>query len=339
VPFEPFERVPLGRTSLSVTRLGFGGGSIGGLYRPVAEPDAVAMVEHAWSIGIRSFDVAPLYGYGLSEQRMGAVLSGRPRDEFVVSTKVGRLVREVDEIQPGDDVDPQAIGDRRDAYFADTSGRRMVFDYSRDGVRRSVEASLQRLGLNRIDILYIHDPDTHWREAIDGAYPALEQLRAEGVVSAIGAGMNQSAMLARFADETDMDVFLLASRYTLLDQEALEELLPRCVARGIAVMVGGVMNTGVLLDPRPGSRFDYGPAPEAVVERGRQITAVCGRHGVPVRSAAIQFPLAVTGLITGVRTPEHLDDYPAGMRLPIPRALWDELRHEGLIAVDAPVPA
>ncbi|MEA2608130.1 MAG: D-threo-aldose 1-dehydrogenase [Chloroflexota bacterium] len=342
MPFEPFERRPLGRTSLAVTRLGFGGGSIGGLYRPVAEADAVATVEHAWAIGIRSFDVAPLYGYGLAEERMGAVLARRPRDEFVLSTKVGRLVRPVDEIQPGDDVDPQAIGDREDAYFADTPGRRMVFDYSRDGVLRSVEASLQRMGLTRIDILYIHDPDTHWREALDGAYPALERLRSDGVVRAIGAGMNQSAMLARFADETDMDVFLLASRYTLLDQDALPDLLPRCVARGIAVMVGGVMNTGVMLDPRPGSRFDYGTAPDAVVERGRLIAAACARHGVPVRSAAMQFPLAhpaVAGLITGVRTPEHLDDYPAGMRLAIPPALWVELRDEGLIAAEAPVPA
>lgn len=272
---------------------------------------------------------------------MGAVLASRPRDEFVLSTKVGRLVRAIDELQPGDDIDPQAIDGREDAYFADTTGRRMVFDYSYDGVLRSVEASLQRLGLAHIDILYIHDPDTHWRQALDGAYRALERLRADGVVRAIGAGMNQSAMLARFADETDMDVFLLASRYTLLDQGALPELLPRCLAKGIAVMVGGVMNTGVTLDPRPGSRYDYGPAPDAVVERGRRIGAICARHGVPVRSVAMQFPLAhpaVSGLITGVRTPEHLDDYPVGMRLPIPPGLWDELREDGLIALEAPVP-
>ena len=341
MPFEPFASVPLGRTPLAVTRLGFGGGSIGGLFRPVAAADAVAMVEHAWSIGIRYFDVAPLYGYGASERAMGAALAGRPRDEYVLSTKVGRLIREAGDVRPDDDLDPQALGDQHDAYYADTGGRRMAFDYSYDGVLRSVEASLARLGLERIDILYIHDPDSHWQAALEGAYPALERLRADGVVRAIGAGMNQSAMLARFADETDMDVFLVASRYTLLDQDALPELLPRCVARGIAVEVGGVMNTGVLVDPRPGSRFDYGPASEAITDRARRIGAVCARHGVSSRAAAIQFPLAhpaVTGLIAGVRTPAHLDDYPASLRLSIPPALWDELRSEGLIAAEAPTP-
>jgi D-threo-aldose 1-dehydrogenase len=341
MPFEPFERVAVGRTSLTVTRLGLGGASIGGLFRPVTDRDARTVIEHAWSIGIRSFDVAPLYGYGTAERRMGDVLAGRPRDDFVLSTKVGRLVRAVGEVQPGDDLDHQAIDGRDDAYYPGSAGRRIVFDYSYDGVRRSVEASLQRLGLSRIDILYIHDPDSHWREAIDGAYPALEQLRADGVVRAIGAGMNQSEMLARFAQETDMDVLLVANRYTLLDQGALAELLPRCLERGIAVMVGGVMNSGVMVDPRPGSRFDYGPAPAAVVERGRRIAGVCARLGVPLRAAAIQFPLAhpaVTGLIAGVRTPAHLDDYPASLRMPIPAALWDELRAEDLIAAGAPTP-
>ena len=341
MPFDPFERVSVGRTSLTVTRLALGGASIGGLFRPVTDGDASAVIEHAWSIGIRSFDVAPLYGYGAAERRLGDVLAGRPRDEFVISTKVGRLVRAAGEMQPGDDVDHQAIGGRDDAYYADTAGRRIVFDYSYDGVRRSVEASLQRLGLSRIDILYIHDPDTHWREAIEGAYPALERLRADGVVRAIGAGMNQSEMLARFAVETDMDVLLVANRYTLLDQGALPELLPRCLERGIAVMVGGVMNSGVMVDPWPGSRFDYGPAPEAVVERGRRIAEGCRRLGVPLHAAAIQFPLAhpaVTGLIAGVRTAAHLDDYPASLRMAIPAALWAELRQEGLIAAGAPTP-
>lgn len=341
MPFEPFESVPLGRTSLAITRLGFGGGSIGGLFEPVGAAQAAAMVEHAWAMGIRYFDVAPLYGYGASERAFGAALAGRPRDEYVLSTKVGRLVREAVEVGPRDDVDPQALAGQPDAYYADVGTRRIVFDYSREGVLRSVEASLARLGLDRLDILYIHDPDTHWRAALEGAYPALERLRAEGVVGAIGAGMNQSAMLARFAAETDMDVFLLANRYTLLDQDALPELLPRCLARGIAVIVGGVMNSGVLVDPRPGSRFDYGPAPDAVIERARRIGAVCDRHDVSRRAAAIQFPLAhpaVSGLIAGVRTPAHLDDYPASLRLSIPAALWDELRAEGLIAPDAPTP-
>ena len=175
-----------------------------------------------------------------------------------------------------------------------------------------------------------------------GAYPALERLRAEGTVRAIGAGMNQSAMLARFVAETDIDIVMLAGRYTLLDQEALPDLLPRCAERGVAVMVVGVMNSGVLADPAAGAHFDYRPAPDPVVDRVRRMAAVCERHGVPLRAAAIQFALAhpaVTGLIAGVRTAAHLDDYPTAMRLPIPAALWDDLRAEGLIPPEAPVPA
>ena len=341
MPFDPFESVSLGQTSLAVTRLAFGGASIGGLYRPVAAKDAADMVDYAWSTGIRSIDVAPLYGYGASERAMGAALAGRPRAEFVLSTKVGRLVREAGDVRAGDEVDLQALGHRDDAFYANTDGRRVVFDFSADGVRRSVEASLERLGLDRVDILYIHDPDSHWRMALGEAYPALERLRSDGVVAAIGVGMNQSAMLARFAQETDMDVFLVANRYTLLDQQALPELLPLCLARGIAVVVGGVMNSGVLVDPQPGSHFDYGPAPAAVIARARRIGAVCDRYGVSRRAAAIQFPLAhpaVVGLIAGVRTRAHLDDYPESLRLSIPNELWEELRADGLIAADAPTP-
>jgi D-threo-aldose 1-dehydrogenase len=341
MPFDPFESVSLGRTSLAVTRLALGGGSIGGLFKPVAAADATDMVAYAWSIGIRYFDVAPLYGYGSSERAMGAALAGRPRDDYVLSTKVGRLVRAAGDVHPGDDVDLQVLGDQHDAFYPGTDGRKVVFDYSADGIRRSIEASLERLGLDRIDIVYIHDPDDHWQAAIDGAYPALERLRAEGVVAAIGVGMNQAPMLARFARETDMDVFLVANRYTLLDQAALPELLPLCLARGIAVVVAGVMNTGVLVDPQPGSHFDYAPAPDAIIERARRIGAVCDRHGVSRRAAAIQFPLAhpaVAGLIAGVRTHAHLDDYPASLRLSIPGELWAELRAEGLIAAGAPTP-
>jgi D-threo-aldose 1-dehydrogenase len=339
--YEPFEQVPLGRTGLTVTRLGFGGASIGGLFEPVTDVAATAVVEHAWSIGVRLFDVAPLYGYGAAERRMGSVLAARPRDEYVLSTKVGRLVRRLSDLQPGDDVDRQAIGGREDAYYANIGDRRIIFDYSADGIRRSVEASLERLGLERIDILYIHDPDTHWREALEGAYPALDRLRAEGTVRAIGAGMNQWPMLSRFAAETDLDVLLVANRYTLLDQGALTELLPRCLERGIAVLVAGVMNSGVMVDPGRGGHFDYAPAPADVVERARRIAAICERHAVSVRTAAIQFPLAhpaVSGLIAGVRTPAHLDDYPNSLRTQIPADLWSELRAAGLIAADAPTP-
>jgi D-threo-aldose 1-dehydrogenase len=335
MPFEPTERLPLGRTGLRVTRLGFGGASIGGLFSAVSDEDGVATVEHAWELGIRTFDVAPLYGFGAAERRLGAALAGRPRDEFVVETKVGRLVRPLDAIPAGADVDDQ------DANYARAEPVGLVFDYSADGVRRSIEESLERLGLDRIDIALIHDPDDHWEAAMDGAWPALARMREEGTIRAVGVGMNQSAMLARFARQGDFDVFLLAGRYTLLDQEALGELLPLCVERGVAVFVGGVMNSGVLADPRPGSRFNYQPAPAAVVERARRLAAVCDRHAVPLRAAAIQFPLAhpaVRSLIAGVRRIDHLDEYPELMRRPIPDDLWAELRAEGLIAADAPVP-
>lgn len=341
MPFEPNDRRTISRTGLSVTRLGFGAASIGGLFEAVSDEDAVATVSRAWDLGIRMFDVAPLYGYGAAERRLGAALSGRPRDGYVLSTKVGRLVRPADGIPPDADVDHQALAGREDAYYVRTEPVRLVFDYSADGVRRSIEESLERLRLDRIDIALIHDPDDHWQQAIDGAWPALARMREEGTIRAVGVGMNQSAMLARFAREGEFDVFLVAGRYTLLDQDALTELLPRCVERGIAVLVGGVMNSGVLADPRPGSHFDYKPAPRAVVERARRISDVCDRHGVPLRAAAIQFPLAhpaVVSLIAGVRRIGHLEEYPELMRRPIPAALWDDLRSEGLIGAEAPVP-
>ncbi len=257
MPYEPTDRIPIGQAGVKVTRLGFGCASIGGLFTAVDEADADAVVNRAWELGVRYFDVAPLYGYGAAERRLGRALAGRPRDEFVVSTKVGRLVRRVADIPPGADVDAQVLDGRRDAYYADVGDRRMVFDYSSDGIRRSVEESLERLGMDRIDILFIHDPDDHWEAAIGGAYPAIAGLRDEGVVRAIGAGMNQSAMLARFVREADPEVLLLAGRYTLLDQGALDELLPLCHQRGVAVIVGGVMNSGVLARPAAGGHFDY----------------------------------------------------------------------------------
>jgi D-threo-aldose 1-dehydrogenase len=334
-------RVPLGRTGLGVTRLALGGASIGGLFRYVETEDAIATVRHAWDLGVRTFDTAPLYGYGASERRFGAALADRPRDDFVLSTKVGRLVRDGSAISAAADVDRQTLDGRDDAYYVVREPVRIVFDYSADGVRRSIEESLERLGLERIDIALIHDPDDHWREAIDGAWPALEQLRAEGIIRAVGAGMNQSAMLTRFVRETTMDVVLVAGRYTLLDQGALADLLPACQERGVAVLVGGVMNSGLLADPRPGATFNYAPASAAVIDRARRIGELCARHDVPLRAAAMQFPMAhpaVASLVAGVRTAEHLNEYPRLLAHPIPAALWDELRAEGLIAPDAPVP-
>jgi D-threo-aldose 1-dehydrogenase len=340
--FDPRERRAVGTTGLAVTRLSFGGASIGGLFRPIEESQALRVVRHAWDLGIRSFDTAPLYGYGESERRIGKALADRARDDFVLSTKVGRLVYPADAISVGADIDRQAIGGREDAFYHRTEPVRLVFDYSYDGVLRSIEASLVRLGLERIDIALIHDPDEHWEAAIGGAYRALDRLRGDGVVRAIGVGMNQAPMLARFARETDLDVILAANRYTLLDQSAIDELLPLCLRRGIAVLIGGVMNSGILVDPSPASRFDYVTAPPDVVERARRLAALCDRHGVELRVAAIQFPLAhpaVASLVAGVRSTEHLDEYPRAMAMNLPAALWAELRAEGLLHPAAPVPS
>jgi D-threo-aldose 1-dehydrogenase len=341
MPYDPTDWLSVGTSGLRVTRLGFGAASIGGLYREVADEDAAAVLDHAWRLGIRYFDTAPLYGYGLSERRLGSALGGRSRDQYVLSTKVGRLVRDATAIPADADMDRQQLGGRENAYFAGVGSRRIVFDYSYDGVLRSIEESLDRLCLDRIDIAYIHDPDAHWQAAIEGAYPALARLRQEGRLGAIGVGMNDAGILARFARECDLDVLLVANRYTLLDHGAIDELLPVCEARQIAVAVGGIMNSGVLVDPDANPRFDYGPAPTGVVERARRLGEVCARHGVPLRSAAIQFPLAhpsVVALVAGVRSIAHLDEYPSAMRMAIPRDLWDELRHEGLLDPAAPTP-
>jgi D-threo-aldose 1-dehydrogenase len=342
MPYEPFDAMRLGQSDVEVTRLGFGAASIGGLFRSADPDEAAATIDFAWDLGIRYFDVAPLYGYGTAERRLGASLGHRPRDQYVLSTKVGRLVRATELVAPDADIDRQALDGRDDAYYAAVDGRRIVFDYSADGVARSIDESLERLGVDRLDLVFIHDPDDHWRPAIDEAYPALHRLRDQGIVRAIGVGMNQSAMLARFARETEMDVFLVAGRYTLLDQEALPELLPLCLERGISVLIGGAMNSGVLADPRAGAHFDYGPAGPEILERARRLAVACEHRGVPLRAAAIQFPLAhpaVAGLIAGVRRVEHLEDYPEFMRRQIPPILWADLRADGLIAADAPTPA
>src|SRR4051794_12718685 len=279
---------------------------------------------------------------GASERRVGAALVDRPRGEYTLSTKVGRLVMDVGAIPPGADVDRQIFDGRENGAYTDTADRRIVFDYSRDGVRRSLEESLERLGVDRVDIALMHDPDEHWEAAIGQAFPALARLREAGVVGAIGVGMNQAPMLARFAREGDFDVLLLANRYTLLNQEALEEALPVCLDRGIAVMIGGVMNSGVLADPRPGSRFDYSTVPAGVLERAERLAAVCARHDVSLKAAAVQFPLAhpaVVSVIAGVRSIDHLDEYDGFFRADIPAGLWDDLRSEGFVPASAPTPA
>jgi len=341
MPFDPTERRRVGQTNLEVTRLGLGGASIGGLFAAVTDDDALATIDRAWNLGIRYFDTAPLYGYGASERRMGRGLRDRPRDEFVLSTKVGRLIRPEDRIPADADIDPQRREGREDAFYLGTGPVKPVFDYSRDGIERSIEESLERLGLERIDMALIHDPDHHWQAAIGEAYPALHRLREQGVVRAIGAGMNQSAMLARFAHEGEFDVFMLAGRYTLFDQDGLAELLPLCHQMGIGVLIAGAMNSGILAGPHDGAMLNYVPASTSAIERARQLDAVCARHGVPLKAAAMQFPLAhpaVTALVAGVRTVAHLDDYPTLLRQPIPADLWVDLRVEGLLPAEAPTP-
>jgi D-threo-aldose 1-dehydrogenase len=352
----PSDRVKLGRTKLEVTKLGFGMAPLGGLYAPVTDDQAAEVLAHAWELGIRYYDVAPLYGYGGSERRLGRMLQTRNREEFVISTKVGRLLYPLHEVlaHPELDRDWQRLGsvtgvgpdelpseELNDWYYRGVPDVRPVYDYSYDGIMRSVEASLNRTGLDRLDILWIHDPDTHWEQAIGGAYPALAKLRSEGVVSAIGAGMNQAEMLVRFAREGDFDAFMCAGRYTLLDQPALTELLPLCLQKGIAIVIAGVMNSGLLANPSAESHFDYGPAPKEWIDKALRLKAVCERHGVPLRAAALQFVYAhpaVTTVVAGVRTISHLDDTVAMLQHPIPEVLWDELRSEGLLLPEAPTP-
>ncbi|MFM9694927.1 aldo/keto reductase [Streptomyces europaeiscabiei] len=326
----------LGSTGVQVTELAYGAAGIGNLFRPVSDEEAAAAIDAAWNAGIRTFDTAPHYGLGLSERRLGAALRDHRRDSYTVSTKVGRLLVPADAGgEGGGAADDLANG------FAVPATHRRVWDFSADGVLRSLEASLDRLGLDRVDVVLLHDPDDHAEQALDEAYPALERLRGEGVVGAIGVGMNQSALPARFLRETDIDVVLLAGRYTLLEQDALTELLPEAAARGRSVLVGGVFNSGLLTDPKPGATYDYAPAPEPVLERALRLKAVTERHGVPLRAAALRFPLghpAVVSVLTGARSPDEVRDTVEQSRHPVPAALWDELRAEGLLAPESPVP-
>ena len=315
-----------------MTELAFGAACIGNLFTPVTEADARAAVETAWAAGVRYFDTAPHYGLGLSERRLGAALRDRPRDSYTLSTKVGRL------LEP----QPDAAGDDLANGFAVPATQRRVWDFSADGVRRSIGSSLERLGLDRIDIAYLHDPDDHGPQALAEAYPALERLRTEGVLGAIGVGMNRTALLTRFVRETDVDVVLLAGRYTLLDQGGLDELLPEAGRRGVSVVVGGAFNSGLLADPRPGATFDYAAAPDALLQRALRIKAVCERHGVPLRAAALRFPLghpAVASVLVGLRSAEEARDAAGMIGHPVPDALWAELRAEGLLPESVPVPA
>jgi D-threo-aldose 1-dehydrogenase len=328
---DPTSRAMLGGTDIEVTRLGLGLAPIGGLYTPVGDAQAIATIDRAWEHGVRLFDTAPLYGYGHSEARTGAALARRPRTELVLSTKVGRLLAK----EPAGPSATQDFWPEADATVVP------YFDFGYDAVIRSLTGSLERLGVSRVEIAHLHDPDHHWQQASTEGLRALAKLRADGLVGAVSAGMNQTAMLTRFVTERTLDCVLVAGRYTLLDCSAASDLLPACQERGVGVLVGGVYNSGLLADPRPGATYDYAPAKPELVERARAIAAVCHRHGVPLPAAAIQFPFghpAVTSVVVGARSPAEVDAAVAGLRQEIPAALWTSLQDGGLLPREVPVP-
>ena len=322
----------INRTRVSLTELGFGAASIGNLYREISDQDAEEAVQVAWSGGIRYFDTAPHYGLGLSERRLGQVLKAFPRGEFVVSSKVGRLLVP-NEHPTGRDLEGFAVPDNL----------RRERDYSRDGVLRSIDSTLARTGLDRLDVVYVHDPDDYWQQAVDEAIPTLADLRSQGVIGAIGAGMNQSAMLARFLRETAADVVMLAGRYTLLEQDALDDVLPAAAAESKSIVAVGVFNSGILSRPRPGpeAKFNYEEAPAGLIRRAERIADVCEQHGTNLPAAAIAFPLAhpcVVNVTLGMRSAEQVRRNVDLFESKVPPTLWSDLRDAGLIRHDAPLP-
>ncbi len=320
---------------LSFTELGFGTAPFGNLYKAIDDRTADSVLESAWKSGVRYFDTAPLYGYGLAERRLGRFLRNRPRDGFVLSTKVGRLLR-------------VATPDTRDGVgkWFDVPCRNEIYDYSHDGVLKSVEFSLERLGLDRIDILYAHDLDlfnhgsqqqlgTYLQEFVDGGYRALLRLREEGVIGAFGAGINEWEPAQWLAERCDLDIFLLAGRYTLLEQEAARTFLPLCRKRGIGIIIGGPYNSGILASgPRPGAFYNYGPAPRETLERVARIEAICKERGVRMIDAAFRFPLmepTVLSVIPGGQGVGEMQDNLRASQAAIPAGLWDDLAAAGLL--------
>ncbi|KAB1948753.1 aldo/keto reductase [Micromonospora sp. ALFpr18c] len=313
-----------------LTALGFGASQGGNLYRVTSDEDFAAAVDAAWDGGIRYFDTAPHYGLGLSERRLGAALRSRPRDEYVVSTKVGRL------LVPS----PETAHLRDPDGFDVPAEHRRVWDFSRDGVRRSLEASLRRTGLDRIDVVYLHDPDEHWEQAAYEAVPALVELREQGVIGAIGAGMNQSAMLARFVAETDVDVVMCAGRFTLLEQGALTDLLPAAQARRVGVVIAGVYNSGLLARDMPPSDavYDYQQAPAEVIEHARRAAQVCRAYGVTLPEAALAFVRrhpAVVSTVVGMRDAAQVTETLRRTDADVPDQLWTALYEVGLLDVQS----
>jgi len=298
--------------------IGLGCAPLGNLYDVVDDDEAIDVVAAAWDAGIRYFDTAPLYGHGLSERRLGRALADRPRDEVVVSTKVGRLLRPAD--APIDTI--FAVPDGPGALEP-------VFDFSADGVRRSLDESLERLGMDHVDVVFVHDPDDHQDEALAEAFPALVALRDEGVVRAVGAGMNQWQALERFVREVDLDVVLLAGRYTLLDRSGDDVLLPLCLERGVGVVLGGVFNSGVLAGTTIGATtYDYGPVPAEIAAQVAALRRTCARHGVALGAAAVQHAQrhpATTSVLIGARSAAELALDLAWSEVEIPEALWSDL--------------
>ncbi len=338
---DPLQTRTLGRRGLRVTVLGFGAAPIGDLYEQVSDDQALAAVRAAYEAGVRYFDTAPLYGYGLSEHRTGFALRQYPRDSYVLSTKVGRT------LQP-------RIREFDRGMWAGGLNFAPRFDYGRDGILRQVEDSLQRLGLDRIDTLAIHDLDrihhateaeleSHFRDLERSGLRALEQLREEGVISAYGAGINQLRFCRRFLERADVDFLLIAGRYTLLEQPAFEEVLPACVERGVTVTVAGPFNSGILATgPVPGAKYDYEPAPVEILERVGRIQRTCGELGVPLAAAALQFPLAhpaVSSVIPGAISVAEVEQNAGLMKVEIPGELWRRLKEEGLLSERVPTPS
>jgi D-threo-aldose 1-dehydrogenase len=306
---------PLGTRGLAVTALGLGCAPLGNLFTAVTEDDVQGTVDGAWSAGLRFFDTAPLYGHGLSESRLGAALRSRPRGEYVLASKVGRLLRTPDREQSP-------------TIFAGAPPLEPVFDFSRAGVMRSISESLERLGTDRLDVVHVHDPDDHEQDALDSAFPALIELREEGVIGAVGCGMNQWEMLDRFVERVDLDCVLLAGRWTLLDRSGGEQLLPRCLERGVGVVIGGVFNSGLLADPDGTPVYDYAAAPRDLVARAETMRDACSRHGVSLLAAAIQFALrhpAVSSVVVGARTAAEIGADSAAAEVHVAEELWSEL--------------
>jgi D-threo-aldose 1-dehydrogenase len=329
------ERVPVGSTDLFVPRVGLGTAALGNFLEAMPDEAAVAVIRRALAAGIIYLDTAPLYGHGLAEKRVGRAIVGTPRDELVLSTKVGRLLREG---APRDESQYY----RGVSFYKDVPTAGPVWDFSYQGIRTSVAESAERTGVERFDILHLHDPDEHFAEASTTGFEGLAALRAEGLVRAIGAGMNRTAVQAGLVRACDLDVVLVAGRYTLLDQSAMDDLVPLCVERDVSIVVGGVFNSGVLVDPSPGALFDYVPVTDEILSRARRIQRVCQRYDVPMAAAALQFPLAhpqVCSVLLGPRSIAELETNLDLLQIEIPSELWADLSSDGLIRESASRPA